>query len=192
MLDGYGPVHEALASCSPRSGIVSRLGWQEGTACHCRKNCIIRTIREAAHSEGEGDLGIGDDCAVIRIPRGHEALITTDFSLEDVHFRKAWHPPDSVGHRCLARGLSDIAAMGGMPTAAFLVAGTSALISRKDGSIGLFGDCLGWRTAIRCFWQAEIRRSRRTAFWPTSSYLARFRRARRCCGRARAPATCST
>ena len=47
-------------------------------------------------------------------------LVTTDFTLEDVHFRRAWHPAASVGHRCLARGLSDIAAMGGEPLAAFL------------------------------------------------------------------------
>jgi thiamine-monophosphate kinase len=63
---------------------------------------------------------MGDDCAVVPIPRGHQALITTDFSLEDVHFRRGWHPADSVGHRCLARGLSDIAAMGGEPLAVFL------------------------------------------------------------------------
>jgi thiamine-monophosphate kinase len=47
-------------------------------------------------------------------------LVTTDFSLEDIHFRREWHPADSVGHRCLARGLSDIAAMGGTPHSAFL------------------------------------------------------------------------
>lgn len=47
-------------------------------------------------------------------------LVTTDFSLEGVHFRRVWHRPDVVGHRCLARGLSDIAAMGGEPVAAFL------------------------------------------------------------------------
>ena len=57
---------------------------------------------------------------MLPLPRGHEALVTTDFSLEGVHFRREWHPPDSVGHRCLARGLSDIAAMGGIPRAAFL------------------------------------------------------------------------
>lgn len=57
---------------------------------------------------------------MLRLPAGHEALITTDFSLEGVHFRRSWHPPESVGHRCLARGLSDIAAMGGTPLAAFL------------------------------------------------------------------------
>jgi thiamine-monophosphate kinase len=41
-------------------------------------------------------------------------------TLEGIHFRRDWHPPESVGHRCLARGLSDIAAMGGEPVAAFL------------------------------------------------------------------------
>lgn len=64
--------------------------------------------------------GIGDDCAILRPPRGHELLVTTDFSLEDTHFRRPWHPAPSVGHRCLTRGLSDIAAMGGEPLAAFL------------------------------------------------------------------------
>ncbi len=47
-------------------------------------------------------------------------LVTTDFTLEGIHFRRDWHPAESVGHRCLARGLSDIAAMGGEPVAAFL------------------------------------------------------------------------
>jgi len=65
-------------------------------------------------------LGIGDDCARLQVPSGHEMLVTTDFSLENVHFRRKWHPAESVGHRCLARGLSDIAAMGGTPVAAFL------------------------------------------------------------------------
>lgn len=64
--------------------------------------------------------GIGDDCAALRVPSGRDVLVTTDFSLEGVHFRREWYPPRSVGHRCLARGLSDIAAMGGKPTATFL------------------------------------------------------------------------
>jgi thiamine-monophosphate kinase len=57
---------------------------------------------------------------VLRLPPGRESLVTTDFTLEGIHFRRDWHPPESVGHRCLARGLSDIAAMGGEPVAAFL------------------------------------------------------------------------
>src|SRR6202046_871074 len=64
--------------------------------------------------------GIGDDCAVLRLLPEQDSLVTTDFSLEGIHFRRDWHPAESVGHRCLARGLSDIAAMGGNPVAAFL------------------------------------------------------------------------
>jgi thiamine-monophosphate kinase len=64
--------------------------------------------------------GIGDDCAVIRFPAGLDSLVTTDFTLENIHFRRDWHPAKAVGHRCLSRGLSDIAAMGGQPVAAFL------------------------------------------------------------------------
>jgi thiamine-monophosphate kinase len=47
-------------------------------------------------------------------------LVTTDFTLQDVHFRSEWYPPEVVGRRCLTRGLSDIAAMGGEALAAFL------------------------------------------------------------------------
>ena len=65
-------------------------------------------------------LGIGDDCAVVRPAAGEEMVVTTDFSLEGVHFRREWHCPESVGHKCLARGLSDVAAMGARPVAAFL------------------------------------------------------------------------
>jgi len=83
------------------------------------KALIARIRRKAV--QGRGIVtGIGDDSAVLKIPKGHQALVTTDFSLEGVHFRREWHPPESVGHRCLARGLSDIAAMGGEPVAAFL------------------------------------------------------------------------
>lgn len=88
------------------------------------EKALIRRLRNrAAEQSGarlRGGIGIGDDCAVVPIPRGHQALVTTDFSLENVHFKRAWHPPESVGHRCLARGLSDIAAMGGNPLAVFL------------------------------------------------------------------------
>jgi thiamine-monophosphate kinase len=86
-----------------------------------KEKLLIQRIRQrAARSGSSAVAGIGDDCAVLRLARGHQTLVTTDFSLEGVHFRREWHPPDSVGHRCLTRGLSDIAAMGGIPHAAFL------------------------------------------------------------------------
>jgi len=93
---------------------------------------LIRRIRSAARQRGDRPgRGIGDDCAVLPIPRGHEMLVTTDFSLEGIHFRREWHPPDSIGHRCLARGLSDIAAMGGTPRAVFLSLAMPADLPQK-------------------------------------------------------------
>jgi thiamine-monophosphate kinase len=77
-------------------------------------------LRAASHATTALRLGIGDDCAVLRPPPGHELLVTTDLSLEGRHFRRDTHPPAAIGHRALARGLSDIAAMGGKPLAAFL------------------------------------------------------------------------
>jgi thiamine-monophosphate kinase len=86
-----------------------------------REKPIIERVRSRAKRRRAAvRIGIGDDCAALRIPSGHEALVTTDFSLEGIHFRREWHTPEAVGHRCLTRGLSDIAAMGGRPIAAFL------------------------------------------------------------------------
>lgn len=81
-------------------------------------------------------LGMGDDCAILRPRQGEEIVITTDFSLENVHFRRDWHSAEAVGHRCLARGLSDLAAMGARPLAAFLSLAVPAelTISRTGGS----------------------------------------------------------
>lgn len=81
-------------------------------------------------------LGIGDDCAILRPPEDSEVLVTTDFTLENRHFRRDRHPPESVGHRCLARGLSDLAAMGATPLAAFLSLALPAdMLAHKSGQI---------------------------------------------------------
>jgi len=60
-------------------------------------------------------LGIGDDCAVYRPRAGEDLVFTTDMLVEDVHFQRGTHPAPAVGHKALARGLSDIAAMGASP-----------------------------------------------------------------------------
>jgi len=97
---------------------------------------IIERIRRAAKKRGPGSLsrvvaGIGDDCSIVRSKHGEDVLVTTDFSLEGMHFRREWHPPESVGHRCLVRGLSDISAMGGEPVAAFLSLALPAKLEQK-------------------------------------------------------------
>ncbi len=60
-------------------------------------------------------IGIGDDGALFRPTAGHETILTCDWFLEGTHFLREKHPPDSVGWKCLARALSDVAAMGGAP-----------------------------------------------------------------------------
>ncbi len=62
---------------------------------------------------------IGDDCAILP-GRPLDRLVTTDQFIEDVHFRRSTHTAGDVGHAALARGLSDIAAMGGTPRHAFV------------------------------------------------------------------------
>jgi thiamine-monophosphate kinase len=78
----------------------------------------IERIRRAARKPRGSRLlaGIGDDCAIYR-PRdaAEDLLLTTDLLIEDVHFRRETHTPEVTGHKALARGLSDLAAMGGSP-----------------------------------------------------------------------------
>ena len=77
---------------------------------------VVDWLKRVAPATGKGVvLGIGDDCAVFR-PRGssEDLLFTTDQCLAGVHFRIS-DSAESVGHRALGRGLSDIAAMGGVP-----------------------------------------------------------------------------
>jgi thiamine-monophosphate kinase len=89
---------------------------------------LIKRIRKLANLPIASSVirGIGDDCAVLQLPRGSQLLVTTDLCVENIHFHRKWHPAPSVGHRCLARGLSDIAAMGGTPVACFLSLGLPA------------------------------------------------------------------
>jgi thiamine-monophosphate kinase len=64
--------------------------------------------------------GIGDDAALVRVGRDRDLILTADLSIEGVHFTPNLHPARSVGHRALARSLSDIAAMGGIPRFALI------------------------------------------------------------------------
>lgn len=82
---------------------------------------FVRWLGRRWPRRGRGlDLGIGDDAALVRMPAGRDLVLTTDLSIEDVHFRLDLHPPRSVGHRALARSLSDLAAMGAKPRFALL------------------------------------------------------------------------
>ncbi|HVC46428.1 MAG TPA: thiamine-phosphate kinase [Terracidiphilus sp.] len=97
---------------------------------------LLAGIRARAVAAGSGAglrLGIGDDCALLRVRPGEELAVTTDLSIAGRHFLLDAHPPEAVGHRALARGLSDLAAMGARPVAAFLSLGLPRELTRKHG-----------------------------------------------------------
>jgi thiamine-monophosphate kinase len=96
---------------------------------------LIRSIRNRAANTASPvlRLGIGDDCALLRPRAGEEFAVTTDLCVCGRHFRLDWHPPESIGHRTLARGLSDLAAMGARPVAAFLSLGLPRELANPQG-----------------------------------------------------------
>jgi thiamine-monophosphate kinase len=59
--------------------------------------------------------GIGDDAAVLDVPAGQRLVVSTDASVEDVHFRRAWLTPREIGRRAAVSALSDLAAMAAAP-----------------------------------------------------------------------------
>ncbi len=96
---------------------------------------LLEQIRErATRGPGRGlRLGIGDVCALLSLRAGEELAVTTDLSLAGRHFRLDWHPAESIGHRAMARGLSDLAAMGARPVAAFLSLGLPRALTKPRG-----------------------------------------------------------
>mgnify|MGYP001602628683 CR=1 FL=1 len=74
-------------------------------------------------------FGIGDDCAVLPAARGRQ-LLTVDPVIYPRHFNDSV-PPRAVGAKLLKRNLSDLAAMGGRPTAAVVALTLDARVSRK-------------------------------------------------------------
>lgn len=64
---------------------------------------------------GPSARGVGDDAAVLEVPAGHKLVVSTDVSVEEVHFRRTWLTPEEIGWRATAAALSDLAAMGAAP-----------------------------------------------------------------------------
>ena len=81
---------------------------------------LIAWIRERSNSGGRVGLGIGDDCAGLTFTPGREVLVTTDLLMDGRHFLLAEAGAEAVGHKALGVNLSDIAAMAGVPVAAFV------------------------------------------------------------------------
>ncbi len=78
----------------------------------------LRWIRDRTRLRGPVEVGPGDDAAVLRAEGKEPYLLSVDAVFEGVDFHLEEAGPRAVGRKAMAVGLSDIAAMGGEPTAA--------------------------------------------------------------------------
>lgn len=76
---------------------------------------IIRRYFAPASERSDVLLGIGDDAAVLEVGAARKLVVAMDTIVEGVHF-PAGTPAADVGHRALAVNLSDLAAMGAVPS----------------------------------------------------------------------------
>ncbi len=72
-------------------------------------------IRRMLERWGPNARGVGDDAAVISPIGDRSIVVSTDTSIENVHFRREWLTPQEIGYRATASALSDLAAMASRP-----------------------------------------------------------------------------
>jgi thiamine-monophosphate kinase len=93
----------------------------------------------------------GDDAAVVAPVRNAFDVITTDASVEGIHFDRRFVPPDAIGRRALAVNLSDLAAMGAEPRYALLSLALPAALPLPDFDAivdGLLAEAARHRVAL--------------------------------------------
>ncbi|WP_305042732.1 thiamine-phosphate kinase [Geoalkalibacter sp.] len=93
---------------------------------------FIARVRQRAESCADLVLGIGDDCAASRPAPGELLLTSTDLLIEDVHFRRAWSDPRTLGRKSVSVNVSDVAAMGGKPASLYLGLGIPGGVAVED------------------------------------------------------------
>jgi thiamine-monophosphate kinase len=90
---------------------------------------LINIISKMCKKKGNV-IGIGDDAAAFR-NKNEMVLVSTDMFIEDVHFNLNFISGFDLGWRVMAAGISDIAAIGGIPKYAFCSIGIPAKINVK-------------------------------------------------------------
>ena len=81
------------------------------------------TIRTMLARWGELAVGIGDDAAVLHVPRGDALVASVDAAIENRHFRADWLSMREVGYRAVTAALSDLAAMAAQPLGVLVAIG---------------------------------------------------------------------
>lgn len=83
------------------------------------ENAVLRRLLPLLPSNDRLLHGAGDDCAVVQRDARWDSLLKTDVVVEGVHFLPGTEP-ERIGRKALARAVSDIAAMGGLPEHALI------------------------------------------------------------------------
>ena len=99
---------------NPAAGLRSAGGSGAGLGPGAEFDLIRGFLAEGAGRASRADVrvGPGDDCAVVV---GQGIALTSDLSIEGVHFRRDWLTPQQIGHRAATASLSDLAAMAARP-----------------------------------------------------------------------------
>ncbi|MEN8143384.1 MAG: thiamine-phosphate kinase [Gemmatimonadota bacterium] len=79
-----------------------------------RIDAFVRVANAGRDVAGAG-RGPGDDAAVVPIPAGEQLVVSTDQTVEGVHFERAWLTWEQIGYRAVAAAFSDLAAMAAAP-----------------------------------------------------------------------------
>ncbi|MDO8527374.1 MAG: thiamine-phosphate kinase [Deltaproteobacteria bacterium] len=104
---------------------------------------IEKLTRNIPRKKGPLQIGIGDDCSVIRAGN-KDILISCDSLVQNIHFKKSWGSWNIWGAKAAAAALSDIAAMGGKPCYAWINLALPAHFKTTDiqkfykGLLGVF------------------------------------------------------
>ncbi len=97
-------------------------------------------IRALLERWGDRARGIGDDAATLDVAPGARFVVSTDTSVEEVHFRRSWFSPEEIGWRAATSALSDLAAMAARPIGLLLAA--SVPVSWRD-ALPALGEGIG-------------------------------------------------
>lgn len=97
-------------------------------------------IRTMVARWGNRAVGIGDDAAIVQVPRGDALLVSVDTAIEQRHFRAEWLTLREVGYRAVTAALSDLAAMAAQPLGVLVAL---ALPESRRADIDALADGIG-------------------------------------------------
>jgi thiamine-monophosphate kinase len=102
-------------------------------------------IRELLERWGERAVAIGDDAAILDVPRGDSLVVSVDSAVENQHFRAGWLTSREIGYRAVSAALSDLAAMAARPLGVLVAL---AIPEQWRGEVAAIGDGIGEAIAV--------------------------------------------